>query len=171
MPSPERIEERYSQLSVTRSFRRINKLKAPDEDFRRAAKVGAIKYRSFLTERFLKYSRKGGRWKNLKPATIRAKERIGSRTPTLKLRRFGPLLTSLSPIFSGLPGQLEVDTADGIEVGIGGSGSYPSGITIGEVAAFHQAGLGRLPQRTIVVFPPSDVLGDIANDVKRELLR
>jgi len=111
----------------------------------------------------------GGQWPNLKPNTIFDKIRVGSRTPTLKLRRTDLLYNTLTPLYQNLPGQLEIDTPNGIEIGIGGSGTYPDGLSIGFNAEIHQNGLGRVPARLIVVFPPSDVVEGLVRSISKEM--
>lgn len=107
----------------------------------------------------------------MKRSTVDAKARLGSRTPNLILQRFGKLIAALNPVFTGLPGQFEQATQQGFEIGIGGPGAYDEGITIGEVANIHQHGLGRVPQRKIIVRPPGSEIRGMAEDMKKELLR
>lgn len=61
----------------------------------------------------------------------------------------------LEPAFIGIPGQFQEDIPYGIIVGYGGPNVHPSSgsLTIAEIASFHQAGGGNLPQRKIIVEP------------------
>lgn len=58
----------------------------------------------------------------------------------------------------------------GIRLGIGG-GSHPKGPTIGQIAAWHHEGKGRLPQRRVITtkLDPRTVQG-IQRDAKRAVV-
>src|SRR5690606_23070058 len=101
------------------------------------------------------------------PSTIRRKERSGSRTPDSILRDRGFLYRAFDAVLSGQPGQYERQYDFGVEVGVGGSATYPNGPLIGKIATIHQMGEGRMPKREIVVEPPSSVLGGMVEDARR----
>jgi len=84
----------------------------------------------------------------------------------------GLLFAATKPVFMNAPGQLQEFLGNGIEVGFGGPGRYPDGnATIADVAAFHQRGGGRLPQRRILIEPDTEVLRDIAMYLQRGVNR
>lgn len=116
-----------------------------------------------MNERFVTYSRGGGDWKPLK-----RKRRRGKRNRAALLRDTGTLFAALSTQFSGAPGQLQENLKNGMRVGFGGPARHPGGvITVAELAAVHNFGLGRMPERKIIVDPSKKVLNQMANDVKR----
>ena len=54
--------------------------------------------------------------------------------------------------------------------GIGGPANHPGGhYTIGQIAAAHQAGGGRLPKREILVTPSDDVVNAMLGDARRAI--
>ena len=138
---------------------------------RKAFNQWAFIYRSFLHERFDKFSKGGGNWAGLSPATKRArkkskkgKNKRGKKTKAAIpagetfsiLRNDGLLYNALQPSLSGKrPGALKKHIAFGVRVGYGGSSKHPSGkgLTIQQIASYHQSGGGRLPQRQIIVDP------------------
>lgn len=124
-------------------------------------KQWAVRYRSFIQERFVKYSRGGGNWPPLKAATL--KRRRG--TTAAILRDTGTLFSALAPTFQSLPGQHEKRIKFGVEVGYGGPHAHPSGAaTVADIASFHQQGSGPLPKREIIVAPPQAVIDKMAKD-------
>ena len=96
---------------------------------------------------------------------------MGARSPSSILRLSDRLFHALDPIYTGAPGQLERVHGRTIEVGIGGSGSYPDGPSIGKVARIHQDGLGRVPQRKIIVRPDTATRRGMIKDTELELLK
>jgi len=109
------------------------------------------------------YSRGGGNWKPLK-----RKRRRGKRARASLLRDTGTLFAALNVVFSGAAGQLQKLIPKGIRVGFGGPGKHPKAlITVAELAAVHNFGLGRVPKREIIVDPSIKVLNEMANDIKR----
>jgi hypothetical protein len=88
------------------------------------------------------------------------------------LRDTGVLFAALNPTFIDAPGQFQMDVDGGVMVGIGGPGAHPDGkATIADIAGFHQAGGGHLPQRTIIVQPDpgSQVVAAMRGDLQRAL--
>lgn len=142
-----------------------------------AIKQWAVRYRSFIQERFLIFSRGGGNWAPLSKATIKA--RRGSRKGKRKnfvaaiLRDTGTLFNALSPEFSGKPGAMELTIPFGVRVGYGGPAMYTKkhrGIaTIADIANFHQIGAGHLPKREIIVTPDQHTLELMAQDMERAI--
>jgi hypothetical protein len=84
------------------------------------------------------------------------------------------MFTALSPTFTNKPGSLEQDIQYGIRVGYGGPQRHSTGgpggtATIADIASFHQNGAGRLPQRQIIVPPPSHVITKMGEDMQRAI--
>lgn len=122
--------------------------------------------------RALANSRGAGEWPPLKPATIRRRrrggprrggsrvvERRGRRTATALsaaiLRDTGTLLRAMEP---GSPGNVIRRVRDGVEVGFEG-GSHPDArMTIGQLAAIHNFGLGNNPERRLLHDPSRGVV-------------
>jgi len=118
-------------------------------------------YRADQRLRYVKYSRGGGDWAPLSPATL-ARRKKGKRK-NLKLTQAPKILvdkaimlSALETRFSKKKGQFEKELPDhsGIEVGYGGPGRYPKGgPTVADVASFHQKGGPNLPQRKVIDKP------------------
>lgn len=133
----------------------------------------AARYRSFAQERFDTFSKGGGDWPPLKPATVRRRRR-GRRKKAARaaiLADTGTLKAALNPVFTGKPGQLQKDLVNGIRVGFGGPGRYPDGTSIADIAGFHQVGAGNLPVRRIIVDPSRGVLDDMGRDLVEALAK
>jgi hypothetical protein len=130
---------------------------------RKAFRQMAAVYRSFLQLRFDAYSKGGGNWKPLAESTKARRRKArkghsGSRSFSV-LRDTSTMFNVLSPVFSGAPGAIEQELPNGLLVGFGGPGAHPDGnATVADIASFHDAGGGRLPQREIVVEPDSAAL-------------
>lgn len=149
-----------------------------DGPVRAAMKQWAARYRGFLQERFVKFSRGGGDWKPLAESTLarrrkgRGSSRFAAGTVAI-LRDTGTLFASLDPVFRSAPGQLEKQDSFGVDVGFGGPQLHPSGqgVTVADVASFHQTGGPRLPKREIVVDPDARTLAAMKTDMERALRR
>ena len=131
----------------------------------------AERYRSFAALRFDKFSKGGGDWAPLKPATIRARrqgrKRKGTRTAAI-LADTATVKNALTRIFVGNPGQFEQDLNKGIRVGYGGGAIHPASkgaVTVSDIADWHQTGAGRLPQRKIIVDPDQSTINRMAKDI------
>lgn len=125
----------------------------------------AIRYRTFIQRRFVKFSRGGGNWPPLK-----SKRKRGKKGASAILRDTGTLFTALTPIFKGSPGALQEYIKGGIRVGFGGPSRHPGGrATVADIASFHQTGAGYLPVRKIIVEPPRRVVGQMVDDMVRAL--
>ncbi len=144
-----------------------------------ALKQWSVRYRSFIQQRFLLYSRGGGDWKPLAQSTM-ARRRKGKKSGKAKygifaiLRDTGQLFNAIEPIFSGKPGQLEEKIPFGIRVGYGGPGIYTKkhnesgGVhTIADIASFHQNGSKTLPKREIIVPPDQHTIDLMRQDMQR----
>lgn len=141
-------------------------------------------YAGFIQERFDRFSRGGGDWAPLKPATIRAKRNKSEGI----LVDTGLVKTSLSPVIKGAyAGMYNPDQGRGsfhsrqvgvtetigkklgiikdksfhgltMTLGFGGNARYPNGTSVSDVAMFHQDGAGNLPQRKILVSPDAETI-------------
>ena len=132
---------------------------------RKAFKQWGFRFRSFLQQRFVKYSRGAG-WPPLK-----RKRKRGSLAEAAILRDTNTMFMALDPSFKGLPGQMEVNEPYGILAGYGGPHRHPkAGISVADLAAIHDQGLGNVPKREIIVTPPSNVVSAMADDMQRALL-
>lgn len=142
---------------------------------RKVFRQWAARYRSFVQLRFDKYSKGGGSWPPLKPATIarRRKPARGTKKGAARvvsiLRDTGLLFNALSPRLASAPGALQEDLSDGILVGYGGAHRHSTGgkATIADIASFHQKGGGRLPARPIIVSPDERTVELMHDDLMR----
>lgn len=122
----------------------------------------AARYRGFVRERFVLFSRGGGDWPPLK-----RKRKRGARSRAALLRDTGTLFGALDIQFTGKPGQLQRIIPDGIQVGFGGPAKHPKAkISVAQLAAIHHSGVG-VPKREIIVDPPKKVTDAMAGDVER----
>jgi len=142
-----------------------NKANGP---IRKAIRQWAARYRTFLRDRFVKFSRGGGNWKPLK-----RKRKRGSLNSVAILRNTGTMFSAFQPVFQSKPGQLQQDITFGVRVGYGGPGRHKKGgtATIADIAAFHQVGVGFLPVRKIIVLPDSQVISKMSEDMKQGLIK
>jgi len=142
----------------------------------RMFKTWAQIYRSDMQERFDRYSKGGGDWPPLAPSTIyKRRHGAGGRFKRGRrayrralatgggqvsvLRDTGMLFAALNPE-PGAPGSFEQIIKDGIIVGYGGGAVHPKArISIAELAAIHDQGKGRVPQREIIVEPSRKAVG------------
>jgi hypothetical protein len=71
----------------------------------------------------------------------------------------GMLFAALAPTAGIGQGALEAATTRGIRLGYGGPMKHPDGgVTLADIASFHQSGSDHLPQRKIIVEPDSTTL-------------
>lgn len=133
-------------------------------------KQWAFIYRVFARRRFNVFSKGGGDWPPLARSTI-AQRRVGKRTKkvgrrTSILRDTGTLYAALEPRMSRPPGALEKIFREGVEVGFGGPARHPKGrATIADIARFHDAGEGNLPEREIIADPNRKTMRKMADVV------
>lgn len=149
------------------NFKILNKYSAAlrvDGPFRKKVyKLAAVRYRSAMQERYDKFSRGGGNWPPLK-----TKRKRGDIEKASILRDTNTLFRVLTPVFSGLSGQVEKPFHDGITLGFGGSAKHSGGvITIGALARIHHAGLGNNPKRKLLDDAPKNVTDGIEKDIVR----
>ena len=130
-------------LSKTKALREITKPRSPV--MVRFKKTAAQEYRSELYQRFDRFSRGQGNWKN-------TQRRRAGKTKFI-LRKTHTLFKSLSPRFRRLPGQYQRLTGNRIEVGIKGGKHPEAKISVGRLAQIHNSGEGRMPKRQIFVQP------------------
>jgi hypothetical protein len=133
-------------------------------------KQWGARYRGFAMKRFDIFSKGGGDWAPLKPATI-ARRRKGKGTGAIAiLRDTSTLFRALNPIL-GQPGQLEQYPGTfTVELGFGGNQAHPnSKATIADIAAFHNFGMGNNPKRQIIVVPDAHTLEQMSKDAERNL--
>lgn len=129
----------------------------------------AVMIRAYWQERFNRYSRGGGDWPPLSPATI-ARRRQGrpkagrGRTVSI-LRDTNTLFGALDAVYAAKPGQLEEISVNGLRVGYGGPAKHPEAgsKTVAEIAEIHDQGTDRIPQRQIIVLPPEPVMVRVGN--------
>jgi hypothetical protein len=126
----------------------------------------AARYRGFAQKRFAKFSRGGGDWAPFSPNTRRKR---GSMSSASLLRDTGLLFAALEAAFTGQPGAVQQDIPFGVRAGFGGPGRYPNGVSIADVAMFHQTGAGTLPERRIIVTPDVQTLAAMRRDMDRAL--
>lgn len=127
----------------------------------------AARFRGFIQQRFVKFSRGGGDW-----APLKHKRRRGKKAAAAILRDTGLMFASLDPVFQGAPGAHLKDISFGVETGYGGPGKHPNGTaTIADIARFHQEGKGRLPKRKIIVPPNTRTVELMVRDAERALLK
>jgi hypothetical protein len=140
---------------------------------RDALRQWGARYRSFLHERFDKFS-KGGGWPPLAESTKRRRRgpRKGHKGPRSFsiLRDTGTLFNALTPEFTRKPGQLQEDIPFGVRVGYGGPSKHPKAkASIADVAHFHQIGAGHLPARKIIVEPNDATIKRMESDMERAI--
>lgn len=140
---------------------------------RKVYRQWAARYRSFVLRRFVKASRGDGTWPPLKPGTI-ARRRKGKGVGMIAaiLIDTGTLRTALDVQFKKKPGQFQRDIPGGIIVGFGGPARHGKGsATIAEIAAYHQAGKGKLPKRELLVKPNRETVNRMKQDMLRAIKR
>lgn len=114
----------------------------------------AFRYRTFITQRFDRFSGGGGSWP----------PKIGG-GPIL--RETNTLFNAIQPVFSGASGQLEERKGRSIRVGYGGPGKHPKFAgSVATLAEIHQRGLGNVPARKIIVPPSRAVIQGMKQDLK-----
>lgn len=142
---------------------------------RAAIRQWGARWRSFSMERFDKFSKGGGDWRELKPATEQRRRK--ARRKHKGARKFS-ILRDTNTMFQAVrptvlnPGSIEKDIRYGLRVGYGGPARYKKGkskgkATIADIAHFHQTGAGKLPVRKIVVKPDPATIQRMNGDLKR----
>lgn len=157
---------------------------AEGSPIRRMFKRWAVRYMAFIRRRFTVFSRGGGDWAPLSPFTI-ARRRAGALAKTgmatgiksgtkrqvKQTTRTVAILVDTAVLRNsltvGAPGSLFEQIDRGCRVGVGPTSHNDDGLTIGDIAAFHQYGGGKLPQRKILVDPDQNTLDGMASDAVR----
>lgn len=126
-----------------------------------------VRYRTFLQRRFNTFSRGGGEWPPLKPATIKRRRRQSSNI----LQDSRTLYLALNPAFVNKLGQYELRERNAVILGYGGHGRHPAAkqLTVAELTEIHHTGAGRVPIRRIVVKPDTRTLRGIQSDAEDAL--
>ncbi len=135
---------------------------------KKTLKQWGARYRGWVTRRFIKFSKGQGNWPPLKLSTIlRRKKGKGKSGTVAILRDTGQLLQALAPML-GQPGQLERYEGFGVVLGYNDSAMHMgSKVTIGDIAAFHNYGMGNNPVRLILEIPDPETLKKMAEDAER----
>jgi hypothetical protein len=135
-------------------------------------KQWGARYRSFLQLRYERYAAGGGDWPPLKPATIKRRKKGGAGGVQI-LRDTNTLFNALSPIVAAPGGFEEINVAKfSVTVGYGGGAIHPSsksGVTIADIAAFHNFGMGFNPVRLIMALPDQHTINGMVADAQRNL--
>lgn len=156
-----------NEIKVTVEVPGLTKIRQAVLDSPQLAKdiVGVWKqiYRSFIRQRFVSFSRGGGDWPPLKPSTL-AKRRKGKGSGTAAiLRDTGLLFASLQPGVEGTGLLQATDRPLGFTAFMDSKQTYAKGggVSLGDVANFHQTGAGRLPVRKIIDVPDRDTVAQM----------
>jgi hypothetical protein len=145
-----------------------------------AVRQWGIVYRSYVQERYDKFSKGGGDWPDLAESTKRKRRKgkpkkgAGGEKVAEKysiLRDIGLLFNVLSPVFASAPGAIQEDIPFGVKVGFGGPSAHPgSKATIADIASFHQYGAG-VPKREIIVAPSVAVVAQMSDLMQAALTK
>lgn len=152
---------------LTKMLRMLNNPQATSEEI---AAAWSILYQSFCRARFATFSRGGGDWAPLSPATIKRRRKGKAGVADAILRDTGALFASLLPAVQGGILQSQVKTF-GLRIILGGGRSYKNGPTLSQVASFHHRGDGHLPAREILVAPDSATITKMAAVAKKIVVR
>lgn len=160
-----------TSLVNTNPLRRLKKVlgmgdsshPAVTEMYKRWAKI----YKGFLHTRFKAASTGNGTWKPLSTRTIKRKK------SSLILIETRTLIDAVNPEMDNAPGSFMQRTGFVLEVGYGGSAVHPTSaknrrrITVEQIAGFHQKGVGKLPQRRIVVGPDKPTIALVTAEINK----
>ncbi len=107
------------------------------------------------------FSRGKGTW-----APLKRKRKRGQLKHAAILRDTGTLFAALDVQFRRAPGQHQKEIPHGVQVGFGGPARHPRApMSVSDLASIHHFGLGRVPERPIIVEPPQEVLDQMSGDV------
>lgn len=162
------------ETKITLNLQGLERFKAAVENGASTPAIGrmltqwAARYRSSMQRRFIVNSKGGGEWPALSPYTLR---RRGNTSNASILRDTGTLFAALSPAFSGQPGALQETNGWSVTVGFGGPATHPTGghVTVADIAAFHNFGMGNNPVRRILWEVTPELEGQMASDAERAL--
>ena len=127
-------------------------------------------YLSFVQRRFNAFSRGGGNWPKLTEETVKRKRGKASPSRRRRARRVSAAAGSVaaptamlvatgtlkSALDIGSPGNVFKLLVDGARVGFAQTRHPAGGVSILGLAVIHDLGLGRVPQREILVEPDTD---------------
>ena len=133
--------------------------------FREMLEQWGERYLAYAQDHFLKASRGGADWAQLKPATIRQRRKgKGSGKPSI-LYDTGMLFRGLSRGHKG--NRFDIKNYSVI-VGYGGRDRIRKGkITIKQLAEIHNMGKGHVPKRQIIIKPNSHLINKMRKDAYR----
>jgi hypothetical protein len=136
---------------------------------KKVLKQWQARYRGFAYRRFDIFSKGGGSWPPLAPATVKKRRKQSSTI----LRDKNLLFNALNPALYGAaaPGSFTEFGDWIVTLGYGGNARYTgpgSQANIADIARFHDAGLG-VPKREIIVPPPGDVVEAMKGDANRAI--
>jgi len=155
-----------AKMDITGLDNLINTLKGNTRAMAAGMHDIGVVYMSFTRRRYIKFSRGGGDWKALKPATVkRRKKGKGKKAKGASAKILvdtGILLNALSP---GAPGYMnKMIGKKKVRVGFGKTqhkskkGEKKKPMTYQRLADIHQRGLGNSPAREIFVKPDRPAL-------------
>jgi hypothetical protein len=125
-------------------------------------------YRAWAMNRFDVYSKGGGDWPALKPATIRRRRGKGQNVAIL--RDTGLLFMVLQPAFQSTAGAVQQFGDFSVTVGYGGGAPHgTSKTTIADIASFHNFGMGHNPKREIIATPDPALLKKMTDVANKDL--
>ena len=120
-------------------------------------------YRRWLYDRFVKFSRGGGNWPDLKPGTKAAKTRQGFGTEILIRTRV------LEEQFSPVSRTQIISARQGAVIRFGAGKTYPDGTPVEDVIRWHNDGAGNLPVRELLPDPDASVVRDMVKIAEQEM--
>jgi hypothetical protein len=128
-------------------------------------------YRSYVRQRFAKFSRGGGDWAPLSAATLAGRRKGKGSGNAAILRDTGAMFASLNPSL-GSGGLLQsIPRPMGFTAVLGGSQTYKSGPTLTEVASYHHHGDGNLPERVILAQPDRATIANMGEHAHRIMVK
>lgn len=136
----------------------------------RAVRSAAEKLFNWQLKRFVTNMQGGGDWQELSEETIRAKKRRGvAPNPHWILYEYGELFNSLR-MRRAQPNQYYgVRYVLGMVTDSVNTPPTYKGKTVQRIAQYHHRGIGRNPQRKIMVDPPASVWRRISAELRKEL--
>lgn len=133
----------------------------------------AVRYRAFVQRRWNVFSRGGGDWPPLSPATIKKRrgpsKKNRNRTVSI-LRDTNILFSGMAPTLSPPAGSINNLIEGGIEVGFAGSARHGDDVvTIPELVFWHHTGAGNNPVRQIIVAPDAATVAGMGDDLDKAI--
>lgn len=128
---------------------------------RNAVEQWGVLITDFLTTRWVIFSLGGGNWRALNAKYLAWKTRKGL-LPFI-LRATDQAISLFSAKFARKPGAMGSDVKFGVRVSFGEAMQVPHmtnpQMTVASVMMLHQQGVGRLPQRKVIVGPDTETRG------------